>query len=209
MSTIITNDEYSISKTPSSLTDTASDVKLQKQKGKGTHKDSKTQSSSATKHGSGKTSRKSKAETSKMVMKDDVSSQDLSSPSNSCQTSSCVRTAEAEEKSQAEKPAKLSESMLKPSLKPSGAKKFSRSVTWADENVDNTGSRNLCEVRKIEDTKAGLEILDNTDEGDDGNTLHFESAEACAIALRQAAEAVVSGAADATDASRSFCSCLT
>jgi len=44
-SSIITQDEYSISKTPSGLADTNTDKKTQKPKAKGSHKGSKGQSS--------------------------------------------------------------------------------------------------------------------------------------------------------------------
>ncbi|CAK7324199.1 unnamed protein product [Dovyalis caffra] len=194
---IITQDEYSISKSPSGLTGTSSNAKIQKQKEKVSQKSSKDQSSATRKVDSRKTSRKVKADKNKGAIKDELSSQDLSSPSNSCQTSSITITAEAEEKSESDKVAKPGESTLKPSLKTSGAKKFTGSVTWADEKVDSSGSRDLCEVREMEDRKAGPEIVDNMD---DGNILNFKSAEACAIALSQAAEAVASGDADASNA---------
>ncbi|KDP37902.1 hypothetical protein JCGZ_05341 [Jatropha curcas] len=199
MSTIITKDEYSISKAPSGSISTGSDMKLQEQRGKETHKGSEAQSSSPGKHAFVKTSRKSKGGRSKQIIKEELSDKDLLSASNYSQTGSSMNNAEPEEKSGAKQAANLSESMLKPSLKPSGAKKSVHSVTWADEKFDNAKSRNLCEVREMEDTKSGLEILDSLENNND-NMLRFESAEACAIALSQAAEAVASGDADVNDA---------
>lgn len=197
---IITQDEYSISKSPSGLAGTTSKTKIQKQKEKVSQKSSENQPSATRKVDSSKTSRKVKEDRSKGAIKDELSSQELSSPFDSCQTSSITITAEAKEKSVSEKAAKLVESSLKPSLKTSGAKKLTRSVTWADEKVGSSGSRDLCEVREMEDTKAGPEIVDNIDKRDDGYVLKFESAEACAKALSQAAEAVASGDADASNA---------
>ena len=193
---IITQDEYSISKSPSGLAGTTSKTKIQKQKEKVSQKSSENQSSATRKVDSSKTSRKVKEDRSKGAIKDELSSQDLSSPFDS----SITITAEAKEKYVSEKAAKLVESSLKPSLKTSGAKKLTRSVTWADEKVGSSGSRDLCEVREMEDTKAGPEIVDNIDKRDDGYVLKFESAEACAKALSQAAEAVASGDADASNA---------
>ncbi|KAJ6294828.1 hypothetical protein OIU76_022830 [Salix suchowensis] len=170
---IITQDEYSISKCPSGLAGTTSNTKIQKLKEK---------------------------DTSKGAIKDELSCQNLSSPSDSCQTSSITIIAEAKEKSISDKAAKPVESTLNPSLKTSGAKKLTRSVTWADEKVGSSGSGDLCEVRKMEDTREGPEIMGSIDKKDDGYVLKFKSAEACAKALSEAAEAVASGDADASNA---------
>ncbi|KAJ9162816.1 hypothetical protein P3X46_022560 [Hevea brasiliensis] len=198
MSTIITEDEYSISKAPSGSTSTAFTTKLQEQRGKEFHKGLKFQSSSPGKHDFNKTSRNSKGVGRKKVTKDELNGQGLST-SNSSQISSNASNAEVEGKSKTKKSANLSESMLKPSLKSFGAKKSNCTVTWADEKVD-AGSRDLCEFREMGDTKAVLGIPDSMDGGHDGNMLRFESAEACAIAISQAAEAIASGDADVTDA---------
>ncbi|KAJ6677376.1 hypothetical protein OIU85_010535 [Salix viminalis] len=224
--TSFTQDEYNISKTPSGLTGTTTDKKNYKAKGshkgskdqstfrgkddsrskaketerKVSQKNSENQSSATRKVDSSKTSRKAKADRSKGAIKDELSCQDLSSPSDSCQTSSITIIAEAKEKSVSDKAAKPVESTLKPSLKTSGAKKLTRSVTWADEKVGSSGSGDLCEVRKMEDTKEGPEIVGSIDKKDDGYVLKFKSAEACATALSEAAEAVASGDADASNA---------
>ncbi|XP_002521936.2 putative RNA polymerase II subunit B1 CTD phosphatase RPAP2 homolog [Ricinus communis] len=190
-STIITNDEYSISKGPSGLTSTASDIKLQAQTGKG-HEGLNAQLSSLRKQDSIKASRKSKGRRKEKVIKEQLNFQDL--------PSSSYYTAEAEDISQATGAANLNESVLKPSLKSSGAKRSNRSVTWADERVDNAGSRNLCEVQEMEQTNESHEISESANKGDDGHMLRFESAEACAVALSQAAEAVASGDADVNKA---------
>lgn len=203
MSTIITEDEYNISKAPSGSSSTASVLNVQEQGGKEIREGLRL-SSSPGKHGSNKTSRKSQGGKSKKVAKGDLSSQDLPT-SNYSQVSSSASDAEVEEKSKIKKAANLSEAMLKPSLKAFGAKKSNRSVTWADEKID-AGSRNLCEVREMEDKKAVLDTPDSMDRGHDGNMLLFESAEACAVALSQAAEAVASGDADPSDASRDLLS---
>ncbi|KAJ6687492.1 hypothetical protein OIU74_016227 [Salix koriyanagi] len=197
---IITQDEYSISKCPSGLAGTTSNTKIQKLKEKVSQKNSENQSSATRKVDSSKTSRKAKADTSKGAIKDELSCQNLSSPSDSCQTSSITIIAEAKEKSISDKAAKPVESTLNPSLKTSGAKKLTRSVTWADEKVGSSGSGDLCEVRKMEDTREGPEIMGSIDKKDDGYVLKFKSAEACAKALSEAAEAVASGDADASNA---------
>ncbi|XP_050237011.1 putative RNA polymerase II subunit B1 CTD phosphatase RPAP2 homolog [Mercurialis annua] len=190
-STIITSDEYSIAKAPSSLTSSVSGVKLQEKTAKESKKGLKDKSSSPGKQDP-KTSKKLKGGRTKKVLKERHSSQDLPSSSD------C--TPEVEEISQALKAANLSESVLKPSLKSSAAKKSNCSVTWADEEADNAGSRNLCEVREIEKTNTYCGIPESMEIGDDDNMLRFESAETCALALSLAAEAVASGDAVANDA---------
>ncbi|KAJ4842332.1 hypothetical protein Tsubulata_034922 [Turnera subulata] len=192
MSTIITQDEYSISKTSSAGTSSAKDLpennNTKRVKGK---------TSAGTKGDSSKKLRKVKSETSKTPRKNEPITQDK--PVNSCQTSSNVNNAEAEEKPQAVKAPELSESMPKSKLKPSGSKKSGRSVTWADEKVDSTGCKNLCEFKEIESTEENRKTPHSVDPEGDFNMI-FESAEACAAALSQAAEAVASGELDATDA---------
>ncbi|CAA7017170.1 unnamed protein product [Microthlaspi erraticum] len=74
------------------------------------------------------------------------------------------------------------ENVTKSCLKRSGPKKLHRSVTWADQNDDHV---DLCEVRDNEDVDSVSRLA---------------LAEACATALRQAAEAVSSGDLDTSDA---------
>lgn len=91
----------------------------------------------------------------------------------------------------------------KSSLKSTGKKKLSRSVTWADEKTNSSGSKDLCSVREFGDGDIKKESdlegnIDVTD--DDEDMIRRASAEACAIALSQASEAVASGDSDITDA---------
>ncbi|KAL2327325.1 hypothetical protein Fmac_020752 [Flemingia macrophylla] len=86
------------------------------------------------------------------------------------------------------------------SIKSAGEKKLSRSVTWADQKINSTGSRDLCEVKEFRDIKEETNSVDNVDVADDEDILRRASAEACAIALSQASEAVASGDSDVTDA---------
>ncbi|KAH9622666.1 hypothetical protein KSS87_021494 [Heliosperma pusillum] len=93
-----------------------------------------------------------------------------------------------------------SKAKSKSSLRTSGSKRAARSVTWADEKANGVASGNLSEFREIEDTKEELISLRSKGVEDDEESRRFESAEACAMALSQAAEAVASGQSDATDA---------
>ncbi|KAM7481842.1 hypothetical protein LguiB_006425 [Lonicera macranthoides] len=88
----------------------------------------------------------------------------------------------------------------KPSLKSSGAKKVTRTVTWADDKCNSEGNGNLCEFSEFEGKKEASEVFGFTNMEEDGSSFRFASAEACAIALSQAAEAVASGESDAPDA---------
>ncbi|CAA0839599.1 Putative RNA polymerase II subunit B1 CTD phosphatase RPAP2 homolog [Striga hermonthica] len=81
----------------------------------------------------------------------------------------------------------LTAGVLKSSLKTSDSNRTNRSVTWADEKT-NADVRNLCEVKGLKDEEVGQE------------SYRFVSAEACAMALSQAAEAVASGECEASDA---------
>lgn len=124
--------------------------------------------------------------------KDELAIQEVPSTSAPLQSDSSMITLEAESACPAEKEPVLSVGMPKSSLKSSGSKKLCRSVTWADEKTDSSGSGNLCEVKEMGDG-----------DGDD-DALRFASAEACAMALSQAVEAVASGDSDAADAGRSL-----
>ncbi|PNY04850.1 hypothetical protein L195_g001281 [Trifolium pratense] len=89
---------------------------------------------------------------------------------------------------------------LKSSLKSNGKKKLSRSVTWADEKTNSSGSKDLCAVKEFGNIKKVSGVADNIDAADDEDMLRCALAEACAIALSQASEAVASGDSDANDA---------
>lgn len=113
-----------------------------------------------------------------------------------------LHAANTEEKSKVEKETRLSKNKLKSSLKTCGEKKLSRSVTWADEKINSSGSRRLCEVREMgNDIKKESEV-GNTDVPNDEVNLRRSSAEACAIALSHASEAVASGGSDVSDAGK-------
>ncbi|CAL0299462.1 unnamed protein product [Lupinus luteus] len=105
-----------------------------------------------------------------------------------------------EEKIQIEKTTESCKTKPKSSLKSSGKKKQSHSVTWADEKINKSGSRDLCEVKEFADIKNIPDLVGNMDVADDEDRLRLESAEACAIALSQASEAVLSSDTDVTDA---------
>ncbi|CAN1170659.1 Putative RNA polymerase II subunit B1 CTD phosphatase RPAP2 homolog [Linum perenne] len=184
-STIIISDGYSVSKFPSSLSTSNSEVT--NKDGEGTSGKLNVQSSSSTKTSSGKIQRKMKAGKSKAVKTDGFSLQDVASPSNP-QTTSSLNNEGSGEASEVDKASNLGQSRLKPSLKSSGSKKLGRSVTWADENAGSSENDGLCDVR------------DESYKGDDEDSLLLESAEACAKALSQAAEAVASGQVDVIDA---------
>lgn len=202
-STIITKDEYSVSKEPPGSMKTASNSKSKKAKGRA--KDSEDQMtifekpSVVRKNDSERNSSGLKREKSKMVSKDNHSILEVPSAS-SPSTGSAGYTAEAEKKANVEKAAKSNGTVHKSSLQASGRKKSNRSVTWADEKIDGSGGGNLCEVRDVENRKDVPERSGGTDVEDENEKVRFASAEACAIALNQAAEAVASGESDATDA---------
>ncbi|CAN0922610.1 Putative RNA polymerase II subunit B1 CTD phosphatase RPAP2 homolog [Linum grandiflorum] len=186
-STIIMSDEYSVSKSPATLQTSNSEVS--DKDGEGTSGKVNVQSSSSTKPISGKKPRKVKASKSKAVKTHGMSLQDVASPSNP-QTTSSLNNGGAGEASEAGEASNVGQSRLKPSLKSSCSKKLGRSVTWADENAGSSESNVLCNVSELKDDCPG----------DDEDKLLLESAEACAKALSQAAEAVASGQVDTADA---------
>ncbi|CAN0922609.1 Putative RNA polymerase II subunit B1 CTD phosphatase RPAP2 homolog [Linum grandiflorum] len=157
--------------------------------GEGTSGKLNAQSSSSTEPSSGKKPRKVKASKSKAVKTHGMSLQDVASPSNP-QTTSSLNNGGAGEASEAGEASNVGQSRLKPSLKSSCSKKLGRSVTWADENAGSSESNVLCNVSELKDDCPG----------DDEDKLLLESAEACAKALSQAAEAVASGQVDTADA---------
>ncbi|XP_058764037.1 putative RNA polymerase II subunit B1 CTD phosphatase RPAP2 homolog [Vicia villosa] len=108
--------------------------------------------------------------------------------------------ANAEGKIRSEKTIGSSPTKPKSSLKSDGKKKLSRSVTWADEKTNSSGSKDLCVVKEFGNIKKNSDVPDNIDAAADGDMLRSALAEACAIALTQASEAVASGDADANDA---------
>ncbi|CAM8895699.1 unnamed protein product [Rhodiola kirilowii] len=85
-----------------------------------------------------------------------------------------------------------------------GSRKQTYSVSWADEQVGDHGKKNLCEIEELENVDSGKICIKAEakaeENNDDSNVIRFASAEACATALNQAAEAVASGEADVNDA---------
>ncbi|CAM8895678.1 unnamed protein product [Rhodiola kirilowii] len=83
--------------------------------------------------------------------------------------------------------------MRKSSLKSSGSRKQTHSVSWADEQVGDHGKKNLCEIEELENVDSGKICIKAEakaeENNDDSNVIRFASAEACATALNQAAEA--------------------
>ncbi|KAL5067517.1 hypothetical protein RYX36_018404 [Vicia faba] len=108
--------------------------------------------------------------------------------------------ANGEGKFQIEKTIGSSPTKPKSSLKSDGRKKLCRSVTWADEKTNSSGSKDLCAVKEFGNIKKESEVPDNINAAADEDVLRSALAEACAIALSQASEAVASGDADANDA---------
>ncbi|XAR52734.1 Phosphoprotein phosphatase [Bertholletia excelsa] len=107
--------------------------------------------------------------------------------------------AKKKQESHAIKGEELGATIPKSSLKSAGAKKQSRSVTWADERTDGAENGKLCDIKKLGSTE-GADQFRFPDRGDDDNSVRFASAEACAIALSQASEAVACGGNDVSDA---------
>ncbi|XXG80425.1 hypothetical protein AAC387_Pa09g1290 [Persea americana] len=89
---------------------------------------------------------------------------------------------------------------LKSALKSSGVNPLSRNVTWADEKkAENMDAGNLFNGQKNKEKSESIKNS-SVSEVNDESSLRFALAEACAIALSQAAEAVASGECDAEDA---------
>lgn len=92
----------------------------------------------------------------------------------------------------------------KSSLKSSNSKKMARSVTWADENIDDgIGKKTESSSKTSEYENQAYGGSGSTDMEEDNDSYRFESAEACAAALSQAAKAVASGS-DVPDAGMTF-----
>ena len=201
-STIITEDEYNISKSCKDFKDTTSRAKSKEPKEKANIRDQLSvleKSVLPIQNDSESKLRVSKGMRSRVTIKDEVNTPEVPSvPSQSCSELNDVKD---KEEYHAENVAQLGHSKPKSSLKPSGGKKVTRSVTWADEKMDGADSRDLCEVGELDGKKEGPSgLVGGMDVGEDDNALRLASAEACAIALSQAAEAIASGETDTTDA---------
>lgn len=195
-STIITQDEYSISKT-------ASLVKAKEPKGKMSSEDvnceSKPMQKPAASLANIQETRSKKFDKYKNVTAtyDKVNVlEDTASPSQN-------DTTKAVKKLHLGKESAACATVLKSSLKASDSKKPARSVTWADEKTDVDG-QNLHECRELKDEKGALVTPHSEVEEVGEESYRFASAEACARALSQAAEAVASGKSDVSDAGMKF-----
>lgn len=119
---------------------------------------------------------------------------------NGDNSTSNFNPAEVEEKFHVGKTGGSCKTKPKSSLKSAGDKKLGRSVTWADDKIDSAGNSDLCEVKEFGNIKKESDSVGSTDVADDEDELRRASAEACAIALSQASEAVAAGDSDVTDA---------
>ncbi|KAF8034800.1 hypothetical protein BT93_C0961 [Corymbia citriodora subsp. variegata] len=213
-STIITQDEYSISKLPVNSAEEVSAIRPKESKGKkvdGKDKQSRRAviETPSAKAGTAKINQRELKGKSYDV-EGENSSQKVASPSEVCESGSLGRVTGAEgADNDGNADGTSTETKLKPSLKSTGTKKVNRSVTWADEKVNAASGGNLCEIREMVDKKeppltSGTEKPPPTsgmeNEQDDENLMRFSSAEACAMALSQAAEAAASGESDVFDA---------
>ncbi|XP_056165764.1 putative RNA polymerase II subunit B1 CTD phosphatase RPAP2 homolog isoform X2 [Syzygium oleosum] len=204
-STIITQDEYSISKLPMNLAEEVSAATLKESKGKKVHgKDTQRHrtviETSSAKPGTSKINQRELKGKSYDITEDGYISQRVPSPSEVCQSGSLSHVTGAEGAvNDGNSDGTSTETKLKPSLKSAGAKKVNRSVTWADEKVSAANGGNLCEIREMVDKKEPPLTSGIENGQDDENLLRFSSAEACAMALSQAAEAAASGESDAFD----------
>ncbi|MCL7042497.1 hypothetical protein MKW94_022792 [Papaver nudicaule] len=91
----------------------------------------------------------------------------------------------------------------KSSLKSSGSKKLTRTVTWADEIETGKGNEslgNLCDVQVMGDSHGSAESSGSQIVEDVDSSARLASAEACANALKQAAELVACGEFDVNGA---------
>ncbi|KAK6119093.1 hypothetical protein DH2020_047165 [Rehmannia glutinosa] len=184
-STIITQDEYSISKTVPA-------VKAKEPKGKASSKEVNRQSNPVQKPTAPLTNiqeTRSKNKSKNVITKDDKLSllENIAGPSQNDSTKAVKELQES------------TAGALKSSLKTSVLKKATRSVTWADEKTDGDG-QNLNECRELKDKKGAVVTSHSADEEVGEESYRFASAEACAMALTQAAEEVASGKSEASDA---------
>lgn len=120
--------------------------------------------------------------------------------SNSCQNDASSSSVVMQDESGTHRDVQSSITRGKSSLKSNGARKLGRSVTWADEKNDDCDSGNLCEVKEFKKTTKDTDMLKGIEGGDNDDPERVASAQACAMALSQAAEAVASGQSDVTDA---------
>ncbi|PON69610.1 RNA polymerase II subunit B1 CTD phosphatase RPAP2-like protein [Parasponia andersonii] len=154
VSTLIMEDEYTVSKTPTSSEHTRY-TKLRGPEeimsGNGIENQFRLLEISC--NDLDRKSKESQGESREIFTIDELGVGEVPSTSSSSQRCSHLNFDIAEQESRIDKTEKLTDATLKSSLKPSRKKKLSRSVTWADEKADGVGGRNLCEVREIEEMK--------------------------------------------------------
>ncbi|KAI3885414.1 hypothetical protein MKX03_036306 [Papaver bracteatum] len=143
----------------------------------------------------------SKVELNNLNLKSQAEIPEVSYSASKC--GSDINVSDLEEELCAGIDALLQETTLKSYSKSSGSKKLTRSVTWADEKVTDNGNEshgNLCHVEEMGDTQGSAESSRNQIVEDMDSSVRLASAEACANALKQAAEDVACGESDATHA---------
>ncbi|KAL9248231.1 hypothetical protein vseg_021577 [Gypsophila vaccaria] len=188
MSTIITEDEYNVSKSPRSQV--VSDQVAQEFSEKLGLADSEKQSDHS-EDSVGHEKNFSPSAENENARLANVSFQH--SGSNASSSSGYVK-----DESPAAHDIHSSKATSKSSIRTSGSKRAARSVSWADEKPNGVASGNLCEFEESKDTGGPSTLISR--EMNDDDSRRFASAEACATALIQAAEAVASGQFDATGA---------
>lgn len=213
-STLIIQDEYSMSKSPDQEK-SVSGRKFDKEKGKVKQNDTKDQSTKSqgrVASGGQKVEKKGKkADKAQSITVVNDSLGDLSkdmyekliiSDSSTVPGQNYLhkKSSEAVPELQAEKASTSTATVLKSSLKSTIGKRETRSVSWADEKTDGNSSKSLCEFRELEDKKETSSQSDTAVIDVDEELYRFASAEACARALTEAAEAVASGDSDISDA---------
>ncbi|KAL3515895.1 hypothetical protein ACH5RR_022797 [Cinchona calisaya] len=212
-STLIIQDECSISKSPDPTKSIGQ--RTDKQKGKVKHKDIKDQSTKSEGQVASVGQKvEKKGKKSDKAQRRTVVNDNLGDLSNDMQEKLIIsdsfsgpgqndlnkNTSEAASELQAEKASSSIDNVLKSSLKSTMGKRGTRSVTWADEKTDGNSSKSLCEFRESEDKKDTISRPKTAAMEVDEDSYRFASAEACARALNEAAEAVASGDSDTSDA---------
>lgn len=205
MSTIITQDEYSVSKPPSGRSKDDVDEICKEPNGQSIQKNAGDKSLAGDKSSTSTlinpkknlidstTMQKHATSDGKAGLAKSTAYSDLSHEGpegSSCASTTVIHCGEAVE------PIKI---LTRSSLKSSSSKKSGQKVTWADETKTGTDSGDLCEFNKLSNTEEASGTLSSADAGENDST-RLASANAVAIALSQAAEAVASGQSDVADA---------
>ncbi|XP_026387828.1 putative RNA polymerase II subunit B1 CTD phosphatase RPAP2 homolog [Papaver somniferum] len=148
-----------------------------------------------------KRSSKTMSEEYNSIVKSQVEIPEASYSASKC--GSDINVTDLEEELCAGIDALLQETTLKSSLKSSGSNKLTHSVRWADEKETDNGNEshgNLCHVQEMGDSQGSAESSGSQIGEDMDSSIRLASAEACANALKQAAEVVGCGESDASHA---------